>query len=100
MLPELQKDVLCDCLNRHPQIHGLCRRPILDSYSKLRVNFGGRSPDRCAMLHYRLDAQLFLQPHSYLTERTLRLTYQNSFFGFTGYLKQKYVKPVILVTEV
>jgi len=92
--------MLCYVIDIHPLIHGLCRRPIPYSHRKLSVDFRGRGPDGCAMLHYRLDAQLFLQPHLYLTERTFRLTYQNRFFGLAASLKQKYIKHVIMVTEV
>jgi hypothetical protein len=41
---DLQKDPQCDSLNIHPLIHGLFRRIILYSYSKLGANFSGRSP--------------------------------------------------------
>jgi hypothetical protein len=87
---ELQKDPQCYSLNIHPLINGFFRRIILYSYSKLGANFSGRSP--VSWLCYVELAQLFLQPHSYLTQCMLNLTYKNSFFGLNAYLKQKYVK--------
>jgi hypothetical protein len=72
-----------------PLIHGLCRRPILDSHSKLSVNFSGRSPNVCAMLHYRLDAQLFLRPHR-VPQTDVRQTCYNGNRGVTHSLTQEY----------